>query len=162
VVVVVFEPSQPTPNTTTASRREFARVVAPLEHATGRRLGNPYRQVCLDAFARFPAGVRAVACASLEDARSNPLGLFIWRIRNGWHELEPVKRLGENVKIPDNRPDEPGAPTPEEAPRKIPDNRPDEPGAPTPEEASREVPPEAQELLERLRRGTLVQEMPAC
>jgi hypothetical protein len=91
LVVLVSETFQAKPNTTTTMRRDFARVVAPLEQAAGRRLGNPYRRVCLGAFERFPEGVRSIARASLADASVNPLGLFLWRIKNGWHELEPVE-----------------------------------------------------------------------
>ncbi len=85
------ETFEATPNTTTTARQEFARVVAPLEHKAGRRLGNRYRRICFEAFLRFPEGVRVVARTSLEDADVNPLGLFFWRIKNGWHELEPVE-----------------------------------------------------------------------
>jgi hypothetical protein len=91
VVVLVAETFQEEPNTTTTPQREFARVVAPLEQAAGRRLGNPHRRVCFEAFRRSPEGVREVARGALADATTNPLGLFFWRIRNHWHELEPLE-----------------------------------------------------------------------
>jgi hypothetical protein len=101
VVVLVSEASRSRSNTTTTVRKDFAQVVEPLERATRRRLGNPQRQVCLDAFAAFPDGVIEVARTSLQDARSNPLGLFFWRIQNGWHELEPVRMSCDSTLIPD-------------------------------------------------------------
>jgi hypothetical protein len=84
------QPSKdPTTNTTTL-RREFSQVVAPLERACGRRLGNPARGECLAAFSQYPDGVRQVATDALREADVNAVGLFVWRVKNGWHELEPV------------------------------------------------------------------------
>ncbi len=95
--------SESEPITTTAtSRQEFASVVAALEQATGRRLGNPQRRQCFEAFATFPNGVREVARTSLEDARVNPLGLFSWRIANGWHELDPLPPAREQATMLDS------------------------------------------------------------
>ena len=82
---------QSEPNTNTTSKREFARLIEPLELASGRRLGNPTRAVCLRAFQDQPDAVRKVAEEALADADDrNPVGLFGWRIANGWHELEPM------------------------------------------------------------------------
>jgi hypothetical protein len=87
VVVLVSEPIN---NTTTRRSQTFAQIVAPLELASGRRLGNPARAECLRAFEKRPDGVREVACSALADADSSPVGLFIHRIQNGWHEHEPL------------------------------------------------------------------------
>jgi hypothetical protein len=78
------------PSITTTTRKAFARVVEPLEKASKRRLGNPARQECFDAFSRYPDGVRAVARDALADTDGRALGLFVWRVRQGWHELEPL------------------------------------------------------------------------
>lgn len=74
-------------------------MIAPLEQASRRRLGNPHRRDCFAEFEKLPHGVREIARASLEDARSNPLGLFVWRIKNGWHELEPIADAGPNRSL---------------------------------------------------------------
>jgi hypothetical protein len=88
VVVLVSENFQSPPTITL--RREFARVIAPLERASGRRLGNPAREDCLRAFEKCSDGVQELAHSVLADAKRNALGLFVYRIRYGWHELEPV------------------------------------------------------------------------
>jgi hypothetical protein len=88
-VVVVLDPSKDEHHHHHAGR-EFARVVEPLERATGRRLGPPARGECLAAFELRPDGVRVEAENALVDASRNPLGLFVHRIRAGWHELEPL------------------------------------------------------------------------
>jgi hypothetical protein len=92
-MVVVVDDSDLNTNTT-VSRRAFARLVEPLERASGRRLGNPARERCFAAFERHPEGVREVARGALVDAVRNPVGLFVHRIENGWHELEPVPPSG--------------------------------------------------------------------
>jgi hypothetical protein len=86
-VGVVNESSK---NSTNTTRRDFAELVAPLEQASGRRLGDPHRQRCLEAFHRYPDGVREVAKHALADAESTAVGLFVYRIQNGWHELPPL------------------------------------------------------------------------
>lgn len=76
----------------------FARVVRTLEEASGRRLGNPQRRRCFQAFRKHPQGVRKVARDALADTDgSNPLGLFIYRIANGWHELEPLAEASTSL-----------------------------------------------------------------
>lgn len=70
--------------------QEFAEVIAPLERAAGRRLAGKHRRICLEAFRRYPEGVREVSAGALADATKNPIGLFFWRIQQGWHELEPL------------------------------------------------------------------------
>ena len=77
--------------TTTRRSQTFAEIVAPLERASRRRLGNPALEQCRRAFENFPDGVLEVARASLADAEQNPIGLFVYRIRHGWHELEPLE-----------------------------------------------------------------------
>lgn len=79
-----------TPTPPTRPSDSFAQIVAPLERASGSRLGNPHREECLRAFQKFPDGVRAIARSALADSERNPVGLFFYRIRNGWHELEPL------------------------------------------------------------------------
>jgi len=93
-VVVVLDPSKISSTTTTteSTRAAFARVIAPLEAQAGRRMGNPHRQKCFEAFERYPHGVEVVARDTAADATRNPLGLFYWRITNGWHELEPLPK----------------------------------------------------------------------
>ncbi|MHB8641406.1 MAG: hypothetical protein ACYDA3_00745 [Gaiellaceae bacterium] len=87
--MVVVQKLNSTTNTTSL-KREFASVVRPLEEKTGTPLGNPHRAECFRAFEHYPDGVREVARRVLADAEKNPNGLFVYRIRNGWHELEPL------------------------------------------------------------------------
>lgn len=94
-------------------RAEFARVIEPLELSARRRLGNPQRQSCLEAFAKFPSGVRQVIDGVLADATRNPLGLFVYRIKNGWHELEPLPESRTELTARDHSQPRPGE-SPEE------------------------------------------------
>jgi hypothetical protein len=89
MVVVVQKRSSSTTNTTAG--RDFAALIEPLERASGRRLGNPARRECLKAYTQHPVGVARVAAGALFDAARNPVGLFVYRIANDWHELEPLE-----------------------------------------------------------------------
>lgn len=87
--------------------RDFAEVTRALEEASGRPLGHPHRGMCLAAFRRRPAGVQRVAQEALTDSDGrNPLGLFIWRVRHGWHELDPVPDPRTAAPPPRRRPAE--------------------------------------------------------
>jgi len=80
------------------ARREFARMLEPLEVASRRRLGNPYRDDCFQAFEQYQEGVRDVARNVLADAEHSPLGLFVYRIKNRWHELDPLPNSSDGVR----------------------------------------------------------------
>jgi hypothetical protein len=82
----VSEILQSTTNPT--RRKEFARVIAPLERAARQRLVGKHRDDCFDGFLAYPDGFREQACQALAEGR-NPLRLLIWRINQRAHEIEP-------------------------------------------------------------------------
>jgi hypothetical protein len=91
-LVVVVEDFESKDNTTTSAqlRQEFAQLLAPLERRSGSRLGNPARRECFAAFSKYRSAVTEVARSTLAEAERNPVGLFVYRIRNGYHLLEPL------------------------------------------------------------------------
>jgi hypothetical protein len=130
----------------------FHTLIRPLERVARRNLRGEGRDACLHAFRTHPDPFARLCDEALDRGR-NPLALLSKMVFDGDHELEPPASadLG-SATIPDE-PDpiaeaEPSVPIDE--------------SADSPTTLARELPAEAQELLERLRRGTLVEEMPAC
>ena len=67
---------------------EFDDIVRPLEARACRRLGEPGRSVCLEAFYEEPDGFRRTVDAALARGNTNPIGLLVTMVRSGDHRFQ--------------------------------------------------------------------------
>ena len=68
-----------------AEQARFASLVAPLERAARRDLGEPSRGLCHAAFVANPGGFADICAAAVSRAKSNPVGLLVRMVRDGDH-----------------------------------------------------------------------------
>ena len=86
-LVGVEEPVKDQPTTHTIAPEpadEFTLVVEQLERTAGKPLHGKNRRLCEAAFAESPEGFRRLAESARREGRS-PIGLLVWRVKQGWH-----------------------------------------------------------------------------
>ena len=93
VVVVVEEPENT--NTTTAYA-EYARMLDPSSGHRGGRSAIRNARKYFEEFLKTPEGFAGSTRCTLVDATHSAVGLFHYRIANGWHgSLEPLPAASE-------------------------------------------------------------------